>query len=323
MPITPSVFPKKQVPAELLRTANRQGGVLTYAQSMTGLGRAALRRLISTGEWVIVTPGIVMTDRDVTDVARLWAGHLLGGPNSALGGRAALFLSGIGEVPQEIEVWVPPALKRRDRPGWVFHRDGLGRLDRTLGTLPRIRAEESLIDVGQGLGVEGWVDVLSESVRKGKVALNEVLNRIDRRPALANRALLRDVTLDLQGIESTLEWVYLTEVERAHGLPEGRRQARVTGPWRCDVHYDGHRLVVEVDGQLHLKRIFRDLERDNDHALRDEATLRYGSVDLRGRPCRSAWQVGLALQLRGWSGEPAPCPECPPEQERRTWFTND
>ena len=237
---------------------------------------------------------------------RCGAGHLLGGADSALGGRAALFLAGVGDAPPEVDVWVPAGVKRRDRPGWRFHRDGLGRLDRTMGSLPRIRAEEALIDVGQGLDVEGWVEVLSEAVRKGIVALAEMPARIDRRAALTNRALLRDVAVDLQGVESTLEWVYLTEVERAHGLPEGRRQARVTGPWRCDVHYDGYRLVVEVDGQVHLKRVFRDLERDNAHALRDQTTLRYGSVDLRGR--------------RGWPGAPVPCPKCPPAEEREAWL---
>ena len=303
-----------------MRLAARQGGVLTRAQATAALGRTPVRRLLATGEWVAVTPGIVLTGRTITDDARLWAGHLLGGADSALGGRAALFLAGVGDAPQEVDVWVPAGVKRRDRPGWRFHRDGLGRLDRTMGSLPRIRAEEALIDVGQGLDVEGWVDVLSEAVRKGRVSLTEVLARIDRRPALTNRALLRDVVIDLQGVESTLEWVYLTEVERAHGLPEGRRQARVTGPWRCDVHYDGYRLVVEVDGQLHLKRVFRDLERDNAHALRDATTLRYGSVDLRGRACRSAWQVGAALKVRGWPDDPVPCRNCPPAQERAAWL---
>lgn len=209
------------------------------------------------------------------------------------------------------------------RLGWSFNRDGLGRLERTLGSLPRIRTEEALIDVGQSLDVENWVDVLSEAARKGTVHLTEMVRRIDRRPSLRQRSMLREVTVDMEGIESTLEWVYLTDIERAHKLPEGRRQFRLLRPWRCDVHYDGYRLVVEMDGQLHLKAVFRDLERDNAHAVRRETTLRYGSVDLRGRPCQSAWQVGEALQVRGWLGEPTPCTRCPPATVRATWRVTD
>ena len=75
---------------------------------------------------------------------------------------------------------------------------------------------------------------------------------------------------------------------------------------------------MEIDGQLHLKRVFRDLERDNDHAFRDEATVRYGSVDLRGRPCRVAWQVGGALHRRGHP-LPVPCPRCPDTAVTQRW----
>lgn len=195
---------KKLIPPDATRLAARQGGVLTYSQAVRALGRTPLRRLLATGEWARVTPGIVATDRVVTSQARLWAGHLLGGPDSALGGRAALHLAGVGDAPGEVDVWVPGTVKRRDRGSWRFHRDGLGRLEHTMGSLPRIRAEEALIDVGQDLDVEGRVDILSEAARKGTVHLGEVLRRLDQRPSLSNRSLLRDVTVDLEGIESTL-----------------------------------------------------------------------------------------------------------------------
>lgn len=267
-----------------------------------------------------VTPGIIATDRTVTDEGRLWAGHLLGGPRSALGGAAALFLEKIVPAPSDVEVWVPNGLRKADRPGWTFSQDGWGRLDRTLGTLPRIRAEEALLDMAQTLDVEGWVTLLAEAVRLKVVALPVVLDRLDARPKLHQRSMVRDVVLDLSGLESTLEWVYLTHVERAHGLPAGRRQVTITWPWRCDVHLDDFRLIIEVDGRHHLRRVLTDLDRDNDHAFRDEATVRYGSAHLRGKPCKVAWQLGGGLARRGWMGEPHPCPRCPGIETRRAWY---
>ena len=113
MPIPLGVIAKKQIPVAAQRLAARQGGVLTYAQAVGHLGRTPLRRLLATGEWVSVTPGIVATDRVVTDEARLWAGHLLGGPGSALRGRAALHRTGVGEAPRDVEVWIPSWVKKR------------------------------------------------------------------------------------------------------------------------------------------------------------------------------------------------------------------
>ena len=42
--------------------------------------------------------------------------------------------------------------------------------------------------------------------------------------------------------------------------------------------------------------------RDNQAALDALLTLRYGSIDVCGRPCAVAVQVGAALVARGWNG---------------------
>lgn len=310
------MYKTKSVPATLVRLAKKQGGVLTHAQAVAGMGRAPLRRLVDQGLWRRVTTSIYATSpSDPTPQHLLWAGHLLGGPGSALGGRAALHLGGLGDAPDVVQVWVPRHQGRVNRPGFTFSEDGWGRLDHTLGTLPRIRAEEALIDVGQGEDVEGWVTLLAEAARKDLVFLPEIVRRIDARPRVTQRAMLRGVALDLDGVESTLQWIYRDEVERAHALPAGSRQVKVVSGWRCDVAYDGFSLIVELDGTIHLKRVFRDLERDNEHAITESTTLRYGSIALRAQACHVAWQVGWALGVRGWLGTPARCATCPPAHE--------
>lgn len=318
------MFPRIDPPPALLAIADQQDGVLRHDQVLEHLGRTPLRRMLSRGEVTRITPGIYLLATNTPTVEqRGRAGILLGGDGVALGGRAALHLAGLERAPDDIDVWVPPGRRIKDRPGWTFRQDGCGRLAQTLGSLPRIRLEEALIDVGSGCDVEEWVTLLAEATRVGKVAVPEVVRRLEGRYRLPQRRMLREVALDLQGIESTLEWVYRRDVERAHGLPEGQRQVRTAGHWKCDVRYpplrtDARPFIVEIDGRLHLKRVFRDLERDNDHALRDEATVRYGSVDLRGRPCRVAWQVGGALFRRGHP-LPVPCPRCPGPGSTRRW----
>lgn len=305
------MYPAIEIPAALRAAASRQDGVLTHAQAVSAVGRAAVRRMVEQRRWGHIVRGVYLTEGTrPTDAQRLWAGHLLGGSDSAIGGYGALFLSGVTAAPDQVEIWVPSGRNKAGRDGFSFLQDGAGRLEHRVGSLPRIRTEEALIDVGQRADIEGWVTLLADAAREGKVALPEVVRRIDARQRLAQRRLLKAVALDLQGIESTLEWVYREHIERAHGLPSGVRQVEVVDGWRCDVHYDPIPLIVEVDGRIHLRRVFRDLERDNDHALHGSSTLRYGSADLRGRPCAVAAQVGAALAMRGWTGQLTRCPRC-------------
>ena len=79
-----------------------------------------------------------------------------------------------------------------------------------------------------------------------------------------------------------------------------------------DVLYDEYGLVVELDGRLGHEGLgrFRDMWRDNQAALEALLTLRYGSIDVCGRPCAVAAQVGAALADRGWNGVLTRCSRC-------------
>lgn len=210
---------------------------------------------------------------------------------------------------------MPVALRRQPRPGWAFPRDGWGRLAQTWGTLPAIRLEEALIDVGQGLEVEGWVELLSDAVRSRVVSLAEVERRVRARPRVRGRTMLLDVLSDFQGIESNLEWAYLRGVEQRHGLPSATRQVVAIAGSRSDVRYEGFGLIVELDGKLHLGQEFRDMNRDNAHVVRGDRTLRYGSPNVRGTPCLVAWQVAGVLRRQGWDGVPVRCSHCPAQAD--------
>ena len=66
--------------------------------------------------------------------------------------------------------------------------------------------------------------------------------------------------------------------------------------------YDPFSLIVELDGRIghEGEGRFRDMNRDNRHALRDATTLRYGYFDVSSKPCPVAFQVYLALVKRGY-----------------------
>ena len=159
--------------------------------------------------------------------------------------------------------------------------------------------------------VVGWVTAAVQRRRTTPVRLRRALESRERTPhRLLLQALLAEVAA---GAESPIEVLYLRDVERAHGLPDGRRQ-QPTGRrrgWR-DVLYLAYGVVVELDGRLGHEGLgrFRDMDRDNVALLDGLATLRFGTSDLAGRPCAVAHQVGRLLQLRGWNGQPSRCRRC-------------
>jgi very-short-patch-repair endonuclease len=120
-----------------------------------------------------------------------------------------------------------------------------------------------------------------------------------------------------EGILSVLENRYVRRVERPHGLPPARRQARVrhhTGNRYLDNLYEEYRLCVELDGTAAhpADEQWRDKRRDTANAVRGILTLRFGILDLGDLRCQTADAVASVLRSRGWSGTPHPCsrPEC-------------
>ena len=281
---------------------------------LAGFSREAWRRVRGNGDWQRLAEGIYLLGLEPAGFRQLlWAGHLLGGPRSAVGGAAALHSLGI--VPREpsvIEIWLPHGLRRTPRGRWHFRQDRAGRLSHRRGSLPVIRPEEALIDLADGRPLETFVGLVTDATRINKISLPSLTRAINNRGRLVDRTLWLDTLADMAGIESKLEFVYRRDVERAHGLPAGRRQESLVSSTRLDLWYDAYATVIELDGRVgHIDGAFRDLARDNRHAALGQSTARYGSVDVRSRPCAVARQVGEILRLRGWTGLLHSCPACP------------
>ena len=114
-------------------------------------------------------------------------------------------------------------------------------------------------------------------------------------------AALADVS---DGAQSNLELRYVRCVERAHGLPTARRQAKIVTGNRTryvDNFYEEAKVAVELDGRAAhpAEQRWDDSHRDNEHASLGIMTVRYNWQDVNYRPCAVAAQLGGLLRMRG------------------------
>jgi hypothetical protein len=123
------------------------------------------------------------------------------------------------------------------------------------------------------------------------------------------------------GIHSVLEYRYLRDVERAHGLPPSRHQVRAVMGGKVayrDAYYQEYQAAVELDGRLAHpdEERWHDSHRDNAGGAVGVYTSRYSWRDVAGRPCETALLQARILRQRGWRGRPRPCsPGCPVARE--------
>lgn len=299
----------------LLQLAALQDGVLSVEQALGhDLGRNSVQRLVGEGRWHRLAQGLILTTTPPAGFSALcWGGVLLGGDRARIGGAAAAHLHGLlDRPPDQIDVWATRQL-RLTADGWRFRREQPGSHGRPpTGALPRLSVEDTVIEHTDGLRRDDVPAVVLAAVQTRRTTPERLLREVHRRPRVRHRRLLLDLLIETaDGVHSPLERMYLHEVERAHGLPRGRRQLRGAGGRHRDVGYPEHGLVVELDGRFHEGAgRWRDMERDNVATLSGERTLRYGWFDLTARPCQAARQVGHVLQLGGWSGVVRSCRRC-------------
>ena len=312
------VEPRQRPPERILTLALHQAGVVSTDQTQRmGLSRGVRTRLLREGRWLPVGRGVYAVSGQPPSWEGLaWAGCLLGGDAARLGPIASARGHGLLDAdPLPIDVLVPIGRNARTAGPWTFQQETPGlRGAATVGSPPRLTVEDTLLDLcatGTETELLGWV---TTAVQKRLVTPRRLALAAQRRSRLRHRGLLMELVVDTaKGAESSLEIRYLRDVERAHGLPHGRRQASRTGlPYLHDVDYDPCTVLVELDGRKgHEGRgRFRDMNRDNLNVLAGRWTLRYGWFDVLDHPCGVAWQVAQKLVDTGWTGLPVRCRRC-------------
>lgn len=301
------------------RAALRDGaGVVTVADVLRqGATRSWVQRQVESGRWRRLHDGVlVVHGGPLLWNARAHAALLRVGEGAVLSHEAAAWMHGFTRhPPTTFDVCVPHVRRVVGLPdGIVLHRTRRAVTAVEVRGLPVTTAAATVVDCVSCLRrTDDVLGLLCAAIRAGtrpEAVLAELEGRRQMRHRRAVLELLGDVR---DGVESALEGRYHRDVERRHGLPQGRRQQRevLEGRWiRSDVRYERWRTRVELDGELAHPggRTADDVWRDNAVVLaHGEVTLRYRWHHVRRDPCRTAAQVVRALRAGGWTGMPTPC----------------
>lgn len=229
-----------------------------------------------------------------------------------VGGSAAAHLLGVVvEQPRQILVWHgrSSALTRiGDATTGVTFR----RAERTgRGEPRRTPIDDTLLDLAAESSEVATVSAIMRAFSQGLTKPSRLLALCAIRKQVSQRSLVVALCGEAsRGVESILEWRFLTVVVRGHHLPEPILQAHLAAGTRSDAFWHEFGLVVELDGRLGHEQAFRDMARDNRLAMSGLQTLRYGWHDVTQRPCGVARQLVGILESRGWGGKSALCDRC-------------
>ncbi|HEY0933520.1 MAG TPA: type IV toxin-antitoxin system AbiEi family antitoxin domain-containing protein [Trebonia sp.] len=305
-----------KLPSELLQLLESQDGVITVGQAVSaGLAAKAVRAHVLAGRWQVMQRGVyaAFTGKPARR-AELWAVLLRAGPGAVLSHQTAAELAGLLNGPSPvIHVTVPHGSdpgKRVKIPGVVFHRSrSLARTRHPTLTPPRTRVEETVLDlIDSARGFDEAYDWICRAVGRRRTTAARLGTALEARPRMRWRQEIRLALGDAdRGARSVLELRYARGVERRHGLPAARRQARIrqaTGNRYLDNLYAEYRACVEIDGTAaHPEdEQWRDKSRDRWNAVHEGIdTIRIGAADLvnQERQCRTAADVAKWLSGRG------------------------
>jgi len=308
---------KFHIPDGVAETAQWQAGTLSRRQLLdAGLTSQMIATRLERRRWQMLYRGVyALFSGPPPRAAWLWAAVLRAGDGAVLSHQTAAELHGLIESPAETIYVTVPSTRRVRTPGMAIRISGrVGEARQPNREPPRTTVEETVLDLIQLSGTFddacGW---LTRACGKRLTTEAKLRDALSQRKKMPWRAELDDVLEAAgHGIHSVLEYRYVRDVERAHGLPRSRHQVRVVIDGQVmyrDVYYDEYRLAVELDGRLAHpdEERWRDSRRDNKSGTRGIYTARYSWRDVYGHPCETALLQAQLLRERGWPGTPVPC----------------
>ena len=310
----------KQLSPTCLPLLTLQSGVIaSWQASSAGLGPRRMEALARAGRWQRLHHGVYASfTGEPPRSAVLWAAVLRAGPQSMLSHETAAELDGLLDKPSKLlHVTIPQSQRVRPIAGFAIHRSTRILEARDPWLLPpRTIIEETVLDLAQeATSFDDVISILARACQR-RLTFPVLLRRgVEVRARMRWRADILQALEDVaDGVESPLEYRYLRDVERAHGLPPGKRQVHAAQGGRTirrDVCYAEYGVVVELDGSIsHADRRLQDNRRDNAAAARGVITLRYGWPDVTELRCKTAVEVGETLSRRGWPGPLRTCRRC-------------
>jgi very-short-patch-repair endonuclease len=305
------------IPDAASSLAHWQSGAVSRQQLLdAGLASQVIFRRLEHGRWQQLYRGVyaVFTGPPPRET-QLWAALLRAGPGAVLSHLSAAELHGLIDYPGESIFVTVPATRRLTARGIDVRMSGrIAEATQPGREPPRTNLEETVFDLIE-LAVTfddacGWI---TRAVGKRLTTDERLSAALKLRKKMRWRARLEDVLAAAgDGIHSVLEYRYLRDVERAHGLPRSRHQVRMVVDGKIvyrDAYYQDYKIAVELDGRLAHpeEERRRDRRRDNQAGADGILTTRYDWQDIRGRPCETALLQARILRRRGWRGRPRPC----------------
>ena len=307
-----------------LMLLDAQCGIIDRSQARSaGLSDRQIWQRLKSGRWQRVYDGVYATfSGRLSREARLWAALRRAGAGAVVSHETAAEVQGL--IPAKapgavIHITVAGSrrpVQRRPLRGVVIHRSDQSQPQLPITwKLPRTRIEDTVLDlVAAAVTFEDAYSWISRAVSRELVTVGMLHAALAARGRVRWRRELAVALGDNdEGIHFRLERRYARDVERAHGLPRARRQARHEIGGRAhyrDNWYADFRVCVELDGpSFHRdEQVSRDKRRDNLNLAADGVqTFRFGPVEVTERACESAAMVTATMRRNGWKGTPHPC----------------
>jgi hypothetical protein len=321
------------LPGDCARLLELQRGVIARWQApAVGLSAAVIDAKLRRGRWQPLYRGVYAAyTGSAPRESVLWAGVLRAGPGAVLSHHTAAELDGLMDRPGPVtHVTVGPGKHVRTSAGeWqglippiVIHRnERLAAIRHPARTPPRTRIEETVLDLIQlSVSFDDAFSWLSRGCGRRLVTAQRVHRALTARIRMRWRdEILAALPAVADGVHSNLEYRYVRDVERPHGLPTAKRQAKtsqgesLSRSQYLDNLYEAFGVGVELDGRAYhlVEDRWRDIRKDNVSATAGIITLRFSWTDVSRRPCAVAADVAAALRRRGWPGPLSRCgPAC-------------
>jgi hypothetical protein len=303
--------------------ARSQDGVISRKQALgSGMSADAIDGLLRTGRWQTLSRGVYLIfTGNPSRNASLWAALRQAGSDAVLSHETAAELFKLTDGrSSSIHITIGDRRRISKPVGVVIHHSNrLAYAVHPSLQPPRTRIEETVLDLVEAATTfDAAFGLASAACQRGLTTSARLADAMARRTRIRWRNELGEALGVIgAGAHSVLEYRYVHQVERPHGLPAATRQAKVVQGARnryLDNLYSGYDLCVELDGQqAHPDdQRWQDLRRINAIIENGLTILRYGWTDVALRPCETAAQIGAVLSNRGWDGQIRSCrPQCP------------
>src|SRR5215469_514667 len=246
-------------PSRELLTA--QGHAIARRQgASSGFDPRAMRTRLGNGRWQRLQRGVYAAfSGEPARETVLWAALLRAGPDAALSHQTAAERHGLIDEPSLLISITVPASRHPAQvkiPGVVVHRsDAILRTRHPAMLPPCTRVEDTVLDLIQiATTFDDAYAWICRAIGRRRTTADRIRIAMDARKKMRWR---REISVALGDAEggalSVLEYRYVHRVERPHGLPVARRQARIrhgTGNRYLDNLYEGYGVCVELDGTV-------------------------------------------------------------------------